>query len=216
VGVNPRQTTEVATMRSRSVLTGPLTRRTSLSIPPGMSLDAWRRVGRQIFVVADSSAWWLGDWLIYGRSQYPDRYQRAIAETSLDYQTLRNYAWVARQFSVARRRESLSFQHHAELASLTVAEQDLWLDRAQHFGWSRNALRQQVRASRNAVRASPAATPVTDITVRVVPDRSRRWEEAAATAQQDLLAWMTAVLDDAATSTLDLGNGRDRSTDAFV
>src|SRR4051794_9657427 len=89
-----------------------MTKRTTLAIPQGMPIGAWRNLGRQIFVISDSSAWWLGDWLIYGQSEYPDRYKHAIAETNLDYQTLRNYAWVARRFVPGRRREKVSFQHH--------------------------------------------------------------------------------------------------------
>jgi hypothetical protein len=179
-----------------------LTKRTSLSIPPGMSINAWRHLGRQIFVISDSSAWWLGDWLIYGQRQYPDRYKRAIEETSLDYQTLRNYAWVARQFHVTRRRDKLSFQHHAELASLTEPEQDTWLDRAEQGSWSRNELRRQLRASK-----TPGRLPgeVTHIQMNVIADQKKRWQEAAESEEQDLLAWIVAILDRAATSALDTG-----------
>ncbi|MFC7100812.1 LmbU family transcriptional regulator [Nonomuraea rubra] len=94
------------------------TRRTSLTLPKKMSIEAWKKVGQQIWRISDSSTWWLGDWLVYGQRRFPDRYQRAIEETSLDYQTLRNYAWVARKFSPGRRRASLSLQHHAEVAAL--------------------------------------------------------------------------------------------------
>ncbi|MGI5288129.1 LmbU family transcriptional regulator [Nonomuraea polychroma] len=179
-----------------------LTKRTSLSIPPGMSINAWRHLGRQIFVISDSSAWWLGDWLIYGQRQYPDRYKRAIQETSLDYQTLRNYAWVARQFPVTRRRSKLSFQHHAEVASLSEPEQDAWLDRAEQGSWSRNELRRQIRASK-----SPGRLPgeVTHIQMNVIADQKRRWQEAAESAEQDLLAWIVAILDRAATTALESG-----------
>lgn len=82
---------------------GALTKRTSLSLPPKISIEEWGHIGRKIFVISESSTWWLGDWLIYGQAHYPDRYMRAIEKTQLDYQTLRNYAWVARRYPVARR-----------------------------------------------------------------------------------------------------------------
>ena len=41
----------------------------------------------------------------------------------LDYQTLRNYAWVARRFAMSRRRDTLSFGHHAEVPALPEPEQ---------------------------------------------------------------------------------------------
>lgn len=164
-----------------------------------MSLTAWSRLGRQIFIISDSSAWWLGDWLIYGQAQYPDRYKRAIAETSLDYQTLRNYAWVARQFSLSRRREKLSFQHHAEVASLPEPEQEIWLNRAEKGAWSRNELRRRIKAERNG----GAADEVTHIQMNVIAEQKKRWQEAAESTEQDLLVWMVSNLDRAALAALE-------------
>jgi hypothetical protein len=45
--------------------------------PGNLHFDSWRRLGRQTDLITDSSAWWLGDWLVYGEKRYPDRYQRA-------------------------------------------------------------------------------------------------------------------------------------------
>jgi hypothetical protein len=42
-----------------------------------------------------------------------------------------NYAWVARRFELSRRRDTLTFGHHAELAALREPEQGSWLDQAQ-------------------------------------------------------------------------------------
>lgn len=94
-----------------------------------------------------SSAWCLGDWLAYGQAAFSGRYRDALGQTSLDYQTLRNYAWVARRFPVSRRRDTLSFGHHAETAALPGPEQDFWLRKAAGQRWSRNQLRQEIRAS---------------------------------------------------------------------
>ena len=63
-----------------------------------------------------SSAWCLGDRLVYGEDACSGPYRNAIEQTSLDYQTLRNSAWVARRFSLSRRRDTLSLAHHAEEA----------------------------------------------------------------------------------------------------
>jgi uncharacterized protein YbdZ (MbtH family) len=97
--------------------------------------------------VRTSSAWCLGDWLAYGEAAFSGRYREAIEQTSLDYQTLRNYAWVARRFPLLRRREGLSFGHHAEVASLPPPEQDFWLRKAEDLRWSTSRLRREVRSS---------------------------------------------------------------------
>nr|AXL05467.1 hypothetical protein [uncultured bacterium] len=180
-----------------------VTRRTSFSLPPDIPIADWSRIGHQINAISASSAWWLGDWLIYGRTQYPNLYKKAIEQTALDYQTLRNYAWVARQYPVPRRRVSLSFQHHAEVAALTPLEQDQWLDRAERFGWSRNGLRNRVRASRKVHRDELGTGRSLKIQMTVPPSQKQRWMQAAASeSEQDFLAWMVAVLDDAAAATL--------------
>ncbi|MGQ0838800.1 LmbU family transcriptional regulator [Actinokineospora sp.] len=181
-----------------------VTKRTALTISQGMPIHAWRNLGRQIHVISDSSAWWLGDWLLYGQAEYPKRYKHAIAETSLDYQTLRNYAWVARQFAPGRRRGKLSFQHHAEVASLPDAEQEKWLTKAEANGWSRNELRRQVRAGRElgAGAEVPEAETV-HFKMNLVSGQKQTWLEAAERAEQDLLGWIVSVLDRAATPALD-------------
>ncbi|MFF8916093.1 LmbU family transcriptional regulator [Streptomyces sp. NPDC015032] len=178
-----------------------ITKRVMLSMPEGMTIDEWRNLGRQIHVISDSSAWWLGDWLIFGQSNYPNRYKKAIADTSLDYQTLRNYAWVARRFTPERRRAKLSFQHHAEVTSLPEAEQESWLTQTELHGWSRNELRRRIRDSREIGDGGKA---VVRVQLDLMDQQKQRWQRAAESADQDLLAWMVAVLDGAATAVVDV------------
>jgi hypothetical protein len=121
--------------------------RTGLEFPSRMSFEKWLQIGRMLSAVYTSSAWCLGDWLVFGESRYNGRYRDAIDRTSLDYQTLRNYAWVARRFPLLRRRDTLSFGHHAEVAALSEPEQDFWLRKAETLSWSRNKLRREVKAS---------------------------------------------------------------------
>lgn len=118
-----------------------------LLLPRHLAFDRWVRIGIQLAVLADSSAWCLGDWLVYGEVAYSGRYRDAIEMTSLNYQTLRNYAWVARAFELSRRRDLLSFGHHAELAGLPEPEQDYWLRKAEELRWSCKQLRREVRVS---------------------------------------------------------------------
>jgi hypothetical protein len=102
---------------------------------------------------------------------------------------------------VSRRRDNLSFQHHAEVASLPEPQRELWLHRAEAAGWSRNELRRQLAAARQRPRALPdaAASPRS---VPLTPANSRRWLAAADTAGQDLVEWMTGTLDAAADAIL--------------
>ncbi|MEU3281907.1 LmbU family transcriptional regulator [Streptomyces antibioticus] len=174
-----------------------LTTRVGLKIPTALSYDRWEKAGLYIFRIADSSAWCLGDWLVYGQECYADRYQAGVQAAGLDYQTLRNYAWVARHFESARRRENLSFGHHAEVASLPPAEADTWLDRAEQHGWSRNQLRVQLRESRRGNRATaPARASLPRISAP--HERVERWREAASKDDRDFEEWILLTLDRAA------------------
>ena len=177
-----------------------LATRVGLKIPATVSFDSWERAGMQIGRIADSSAWCLGDWLVYGQNAYADRYRQVIDAAGLDYQTLRNYAWVARRFEMWRRRKKLSFQHHAEVAALPVDRQDYWLDRAEELGWSRNQLRWKVREGRLGVRAEPPASSLPKLTVP--SDRLERWLEAADRSGERFEHWVVTALDQAAAEAL--------------
>lgn len=123
-------------------------RKSGMAFPQGLSERSWEQIGASLREFTNSSAWWLADWLIFGEAAYGwQRYRQAIERTGLDYQTLRNYAWVARRFEHHRRRDSLSFAHHAEVTRLSPPEQDYWLRKAEQQKWSRNELRRAIRAS---------------------------------------------------------------------
>jgi len=168
-----------------------------LQIPSGTDYDAWLTMGRRITGVANACAWCLGDWLVYGEETFGSRYRTALKATSLDYQTLRNYAWVARRFEMSRRRDNLSFQHHAEVAALPDAHQDLWLRRAERARWSRNELRRRLRDERRD-RLASGAEAVVMLRVEVSKTRERRWRAAAQAAGQSLGEWLAATGDAAA------------------
>lgn len=170
-----------------------VTRRTSLLLREGLTIEEWSRIGVQLDRTMDSSTWWLGDWLAYGRSRFPERYRQVIEVTSFDYQTLRNYAWVANRVPPLRRRPALSFQHHAEVAALDGAQQDEWLALAERNRWSRNRLRTEIRA---ALRTEKTADDEV-LRLRIGNGRIDLWRAAAEEAGQELAQWMTQHLDEA-------------------
>jgi hypothetical protein len=158
-----------------------------LVLPRQLPFEAWLAIGAKLSTLSSSFAWCLGDWLIYGEVSYSGRYREALELTSLDYQTLRNYSWVARKFPLSRRRDSLSFGHHAEVAALTEPEQAYWLRKAEELGWSRNRLRGEVRSSRReCVKSGDAA------------------ETAASSGDPEILSEKEAIAKGKGESTLEL------------
>ncbi len=178
-----------------------LAKRTGLILPEDLTLSSWQRIGEEIRVISDASGWWLGDWLVFGERKYPERYKRAVEGTALDYQTLRNYAWVARKFEAGRRHDGLSIQHHAEVAALPADRQDYWLARAERFGWSRNALRKELRAERSRGADGTQECELL-VTVKLVPEQRSRWAAAASMSSRNLTDWMADALDRAAYAAL--------------
>jgi hypothetical protein len=176
-----------------------LTTRVGLRFPDNLTYSSWERAGIQISRVVDAFAWCLGDWLVYGKRQFPDRYRIAVDAVGLDYQTLRNYASVARRVTMPRRRPTLSFQHHAEVAALTEPDQVHWLARAEESGWSRNQLRQRLNDNRRGVPV-PANTVIPAI--RVGSDQAERWRAAANRSSHVFEKWVVMVLDHAAAQAL--------------
>lgn len=174
-----------------------------LQIPQTVDFDTWEQAGHKIARIAESSTWCLGDWLIYGQDQYADRYRLAIDSARLDYQTLRNYAWVARRFELSRRRTRLSFQHHAEVAALRPEEQDRWLDLAEGKGWSRNELRKNIRTNTQSEIQATSSTLLPRLYVSA--EHLSCWREAAKHVDQDFPEWVVAVLNESAKQALQRG-----------
>ena len=202
-GDNGESGWSAALISDLQVFDGLRVRANGLLLPPGMSFDVWQRVGGHVLQAAESISWWVGDWLVFGQHTYGERYQQAIAQTSLDYQTLRNYAWVAKKFPLSRRRDTLSLGHHSEVAALTEAEQDTWLARAERFGWSRNELRRRLRAARQAGRSAigPAKTALThSVKLKVSAQQHDRWRAAAEQRNRAVDDWIVETLDQAARS----------------
>lgn len=162
-----------------------------------MPYEIWSALGARIAARSNATSWWLGDWLVFGEDRYGHRYRLAIETTGLDYQTLRNYAVVARRFKLSRRRDSLSFQHHAEVCALSDEDQDRWLDLASEHHWSKHELRLRVRRARGRDEREEESH-----VLRLTIDREReqRWREAAAGSDCSLEAWVIQALDAASSS----------------
>ena len=170
-----------------------------LRLPASLSFERWQALGRRIGSIANASSWWLADWAFYGEGSYGEKYKQAIAVTGLDYQTLRNYAWVAGRFDLSRRRDNLSFAHHAEVAALPEQAQDEWLDLAERSRWSRNELRVRMRSEKRVrIPTHVDQIRVEQLRLNVEAGRVERWRAAAEAQSLDLTEWLVAAADDAA------------------
>ena len=104
--------------------------RCCLGLPDDLSPEDWIKIGSTLGSIEGSVRWWRADWWAFTDFRYADR--RSIVEAEgwdgPSYSTLANDATVARVFQPSRRRELLSFSHHAEVVALAPADADALLD----------------------------------------------------------------------------------------
>ena len=143
---------------------------TPVSWQPGhaISLSQWVADGQRLGAIGRGVNWWLGDWLRFGNMKFGERYVRASRITGYDVQTLMNMVYVATRFDSDRRRERLSWSHHAELAALCPEEQEEWLTRAENERLSVRDLRAELRRVTRAGEAPEIAAATSTETVATV------------------------------------------------
>jgi hypothetical protein len=143
--------------------------RTGLTLSRDLTFDEWTRLGVAMQRVESGLQWALGDWINYGEHRHGEKYAQAVEETGYAAQTLTNFAWVASRIEISRRRENLSFGHHAEVAALESDEQDKVLETADVGHWSRAAVREAVRTFKAQLTGgTPMPEPKRELPVRVV------------------------------------------------
>ncbi len=171
--------------------------RVGLRFVDPLSFEEWQALGDRIGRLANSSQWWLADWLFHGEWEYGKKYREAAVLSGYEQGTLRVFSHVAGRFDLLRRRNNLSFGHHQAVAALREAEQDMWLDMAEHRGWSRNELREKLQEQR-ALPKDADEPPAILLRWRVEPEREQAWRQAAERTGLELDQWAMTALDRAA------------------
>lgn len=117
------------------------------------TFDEWQQCGAFIQEAEKSVQFWIGDWLNFGEKTWGNKYVEAIQKTGLDYQTLRDYKWVAKAVPLSLRKDKLSFHHHKQVADLPTEKQTALLTQAVTESWPLLKLKQEkYRLNLEAVR----------------------------------------------------------------
>lgn len=114
------------------------------------TFDEWQRLGDVLKRLDGAIQWLIGDWLVYGERVWGETYEQVAEATGINYQTLRDYAWVARNVNLSLRKDNLTFNHHKLVASMTSEEQHRWLQHAAEHQLSLSQMK-------SAIEGKPAA-----------------------------------------------------------
>jgi hypothetical protein len=119
---------------------------TGLEIDPGTDFERWAEIGYFVGSLHRSSAWFIGDWILYGEHKFGQMYAQAVNDLGLDYKTCVNTVYVCRHVPKERRRADLPFSHHAEVAGIkTAGEQRRYLKLAASNNWTKAELREAIK-----------------------------------------------------------------------
>ena len=119
---------------------------TGLILAKDLTFEEWNAIGANFGTALQTAAWCIGDWMVYGERKWGKQlllegeefdpksgripsevFDKAIASTSLDRQTLSSYASVCRKIPMEERRLRLSFGHHRILAPLPAPQRLEWM-----------------------------------------------------------------------------------------
>lgn len=90
-----------------------------------------------------------GDWLNYGESHFGENeIWNVIDQSHYEAHTLQNMKSVARSVPQSRRRENLTWSHHASVQRLDPEDQTKMLETAETEGWPVARLREEVRGTK--------------------------------------------------------------------
>ena len=105
---------------------------TQLSVQGEPDFQSWHMVGRYLERCDSACQWWCADWLNYAddHPEWKDECEQVISDLygNRSDRTLANLRTVGRAYQPSRRRDRLSFSHHADLAGQPEHVQDELLD----------------------------------------------------------------------------------------
>lgn len=135
---------DLATVHAELERAGITFHKAGLTVPDGLEQRSWASLTAVMYRAGGAMQWWLGDLLAFGEKHYGSL--KLFSEAmNVPYSSLNVYAWTCRAIELIRRRISLSFGHHVEVAAMKPKEQDKWLDKAEQNGWSVVELRSAIR-----------------------------------------------------------------------
>ena len=108
-----------------------------------VEFDKWLIQMKNYNQMTSALPWWRGDLYLYGRINYGETIASGIFDPLIwDVKTWQNNASVCSRVAISRRRETLSYTHHAEVAYLDPEDQEKYLQIAEDLGLTTRQLKE--------------------------------------------------------------------------
>jgi hypothetical protein len=138
---------------------------TSLIVKENTEIEPWLQLMAGLFglrlrvkqIGERETIWSIADALNHGEEHWSEEYSQALDPNSSSPKTAGNWMRVTKKFIPSRRREKLSFSHHAAVYNLPELDQDKMLDEAEQEGYSVGQLRKRVREQYPTEKSANAA-----------------------------------------------------------
>lgn len=119
---------------------------TGLVVDGNPTYQEWEQYGIVLGRVEGAVHWWIGDWVNMGEAKYGEKYAQALEATGFAFGTLRDDAWVARQYTMSDRSDILPWSHHRVVADMESGARQQLLHKAEAEGWTKRQLREAKKA----------------------------------------------------------------------
>ena len=110
------------------------------------TLEEWLAAGARIVKARSAASWACADWIKDGVDKWGEDAARDAARVSGNSPgKISHYLTTATTYPPLRRRDTLTFSHHLEVARLPQADAERILDQAEAEGWSHRRTREAAR-----------------------------------------------------------------------
>lgn len=121
-----------------------------------LPFEEWRKIGQRFGEATKRFSWALGDWLVYGGTNFKKRissemFEEAEKTTGVDRASLLALATVCRRIPMDKRIAHLSFEHHQAVASIANEES--------RFGWLEFLAGKNAQPSKKILKLSISCSP---------------------------------------------------------
>ena len=104
---------------------------TALILPEDLTTAEFQDIAGNLVRNQRALQWHVGDLCVYGEKRWGKTYEQMQTLLGMEYNTLANWAYTAKNVPFSRRREKLSWAIHREVAPLSETDQERWLYEAE-------------------------------------------------------------------------------------